>query len=469
MTISSRLGWASAFFIAVALFYAPLAYGCTRPEMLPTLFALLAVAIVTGAISFVIDRGWRAVPKTPILCVTLILIQGWWMTLNPVFTSVVPANGGFVDTTTESIQRTSFDSMLVITFLLPTFLVLCHLFVRPDLRRFLLLATALSGVLISVIGITFKLSGPNLMHHFWKPEESDWNTFAFYRYHGNAGAFLNLAWPIILVFTRRAYAPTVPVAKKILWTFCSLACGSALILNASKAALIIGLVILPWPFLTRLTRLGWKPLVLLGALTLLLIAGGLFASSKLAWEAAFQRLSNAREVSGAVEGRWSDYQTDLDGIPAAGAFGIGPGLFKLAFPYQMSPMRNVGPSVRDYAHEDYLQTALEWGWFGTTWWTVLVAGGLYRAIRTYRRRELFESKTERHLLLGTILGVCGTLAHAFVDFPLQIASIRLFFLLLLALCWVSPQLLTPPTKSATQRKRFRLPIPSPELIKASPR
>ena len=123
-------------------------------------------------------------------------------------------------------------------------------------------------------------------------------------------------------------------------------------------------------------------------------------------------------------------------------------------------MRNVGVGVRDYAHEDYLQTVLEWGWLGTVWWTLLVAGGLYRAIRTYSQRELFASKTERHLVLAAILGVCGTLAQSLVEFPLQVASLRLFFLVLLALCWASPQLLTMPPKEPSTRRRYRLPIPA---------
>src|SRR6202020_608324 len=95
----------------------------------------------------------------------------------------------------------------------------------------------------------------------------------------------------------------------------------------------------------------------------------------------------------------------------------------------------------------------------TLWWTLLVAGGLYRAIRTYARRELFPSKTDRHLVLGAILGVSGTLVHALIDFPLQVPPIRLFFLFLLALCWASPRLLTTPPQAAS-RKRYRLPIPA---------
>ena len=129
--------------------------------------------------------------------------------------------------------------------------------------RFILLAAAISGTLISIIGIVLKISGEPLMLYVWRPADIDWNDFALYRYHGNAGAFLNLAWPLILVFTRRAYTPTFGYVEKIVWTFASAACASALFLNASKAALVIGLLILPWPFLTRLMRMKRKSFIIL--------------------------------------------------------------------------------------------------------------------------------------------------------------------------------------------------------------
>ena len=467
MNFSSRIAGASAFFLAVALFYAPLAYGCTRPETLPMLFALLIASIVAGVISFAANRRWPDIPRLVLVCVTAILFQGWWMTCNPVFPSLVSANGGVLNTTLEYIRRFSFDSMVVTSLTLGAFVVLCEIFGNANLRRFILLAAAISGILISVVGIVLKLSGEPLMHYFWKPSDMDWNDFALYRYHGNAGAFLNLVWPLILVFTRRAYTPTVSYIKKLVWTLCTLACAAALFLNASKAALVIGLLILPWPFLTKLTRLKAKVLFILGAVTLFFIVCGLVVTSHLAQEAAFERMTNAPDFSASFDGRVAAYHDYVNALPEAGWFGFGPGLFKIAFPYQLSPMRNVGAAVHDYAHEDYLQTVLEWGWFGTLWWTLLVAGGLYRAIRTYLQRELFPSKTERHLVLAAILGVCGTLAQALIDFPLQIPSTRLFFLVLLALCWASPQLLTEPPEDATPRRRYRLPIPSDELIKAS--
>jgi hypothetical protein len=467
VNISSRIIAISAFFIAVAMFYAPLAYGSTRPEMLPPLYALLLAAMVTGAIGFFVERRWPPVPRTVRFCMAALLLQGWIMTFFPSFPSLASANGWTVFATMDRVYKLSFNSMVLTTLLLGTFALLCDLLGHVNTRRLILLAAATAGALISVIGIVLKISGEPLMLYFWRPKDIDWNDFAFFRYHGNAGAFLNLAWPLILVFTRRAYTPTFGYAQKIVWTLASAACASALFLNASKAALVIGLLILPWPFLSRLMRLKRKTFIFLAAGFLLLVVAGLVLSSLLSKEAAFQRMTNTYDVNASFDGRIDAYRQYLDTVPEVGAFGMGPGLFQVAFPYQLSAMRNVGAAVRDYAHQDYLQTVLEWGWVGTIWWTIIVAGALYRAIWTYQQRDLFVSKTERHLVLAAILGVCGTMAESMLDFPLQVPSVRLYFLVLLALCWVSPRLLTEPWADP-KRIRYRLPIPA-YLFKTSSR
>jgi hypothetical protein len=400
--------------------------------------------------------------------VAALLLQGWWITWNPVYPALVSGNEGVMNL--ENIRRLSFNSMSITSFLLAAFVVLCGLFSHANLRRYILMAVAFSGALVSVIGIALKLGGEPLMRLVWKPADIDWNDFALYRYHGNAGAFLNLAWPLILVFTRRAYTQTGSYLRKIIWTLCSTACATALFLNASKAALVIGLLILPWPFVTRLKRLKGKSMVLLAVGTALLVAGLSILSSMLAQDAAFQRMTSEADFSSSANGRIEAYQQYADAVPAVGFLGLGPGLFKIAFPYQMSSLRDVGnPDVHDYAHEDYLQTALEWGWLGAFWWFLLIAGGLYRAIKSYSRRELFTSKTEHRLVLAAILGVAGTLTQALIDFPLQVTSIRLFFFVLLAFCWASPKLLATPPKKHSHRKHFRLPIPSDELLKTSSR
>jgi hypothetical protein len=462
------MAWASTFFMVVALFYAPLAYGCTRPEMLPPLYVLLLACLVTGIASFMADGAWPALPKLPSICMAGILIQGWWLTWQPTFPALAsPESSSLVDTTLENIRRLSFDSMLLTTACLGAFFVLCGLLSQPCLRRFILLAAATSGVLICLIGDALKLTGEPLMRYFWNAPDIYWNDFAFYRYQGNAGAFLNLVWPLILVFTRRAYTPTNRVSRKIFWMIASLACAGGLFLNASKSALVIGLLILPWPFLTRLLRMKTRNFALLGAFALLVIVSALLASARLVEGTAFQRMTNANEVSASFGGRVGAYRQFINAVPQVGLVGVGPGLFQLAFPYQTSPLGNITVGLREYAHEDYLQTVLEWGWLGTLWWTLLVAGGLYQAFKTHAQRELFASKTERHLLLAGIVGVLGTLAESLIDFPLQIASIRLFFMVLLALCWISPQLLTKPRPSSTPFRRYRLPIPEDLAVTTS--
>ena len=464
MTLSSRFSGISAFFLGVALFYAPLAYGCTRPDMLPTLYILLGLSIAAGVVGFACRGRWPHIPKTVLFCFAALMIQGWWMTAHPVLASMISDNGGIANESMDDLRQLSFNSMLMTTVLLGAFVVLCDTLGDPGSRRFLLLCVAASGTLIAIIGVVLKIVGQPLMQYIWKPVEIYWNEFALFHYHGNAGAFLNLAWPLILVFTRRAWGANTFIGKRIVWTIAALACGSALFLNASKAALAIGLLILPWPFSSGLKRLQSKTLFFAGLASVLILALVLFGSSQLVHEAAFQRITDTREISDSIGGRWVSYAQYLQVIPSVGWFGIGPGLFQVAFPYQASAFRNVGVGIREYAHQDYLQTTLEWGWLGTVWWTLLVAGGLYRAFRTYAQRERFPSRTDRHLLLGAVLGVLGTLTHALFDFPLQIASIRLFFLVLLALCWASPRLLAPPPRDP-KRIRYHIPVPPKDYYK----
>ena len=464
MKLSSRFTGISAFFFGVALFYAPLAYGCTRPEMLPTLYIMLGLGVVTGLLGLLGRGRWPDIPKTVFVCFAAVMFQGWWMMADPVLPPMIPDNGGLIDTSIDSLSLLSFNAMLMVTLTLGAFLVLCDMLVDPEWRRFVLMSAAVSGTLVCLIGVFLKIPlGTPLMRHIWGSDDNSWNGFAFYHYHGTAGAFLNLVWPLILVFTRRAYEiKEIKLPTRVIWTVASFLCGLALFLNASKASLAIGLLILPWPFSTGLKRMESRKLLFLAFIAVAVLAIMLAASSHLAHEAAFKRMTNAGDVSESVSGRWDAYQQYIDDVPEAGLFGIGPGLFQVGYPYQTISFRNYDPSVRQFAHEDYLQTTLEWGWVGTVWWTLLVVGGLWRAFHAYAQRDRFQSRTDRHLVLACILGVVATMIHALFDFPLQIASVRLFFLLELALCWAAPTLLAP-LLSKVKSVRHLFTIPPPDV------
>lgn len=400
--------------------------------MLPPLFALLGLATFLDFSNCLYERRWPQLPRWVLVASILILLQGWWQ-VN--YSTFITSSGS------ESAHRRAVDSMTTTTFLLGAFWALCDLVRNRKLLRMLVYGAIGVGVLVSLIGIVLKLESRDVLALIWTPAEMNWNNFAFYKYHGNAGAFLNLVWPLTLVFARRAFERPTGMPVQLMWALGAIISGLAFFFNASKAALVIALLILPWPFWTSLKQMERSRLALLMIGGLLLIGGASVLSLGMAKETAFQRLTEVSNVSISAQGRWDAYGQYLDYLPNVGLGGIGPGQFSLAFPYQDSPLGNIEEGLREYAHEDYLQTLIEWGWCGALWWALLIFGGLYRAWSVYRRRQEFSSKTDRHLLLGCMIGIGGVLVHALFDFPLQVASIRLFFFLLLAICWSSRSLL----------------------------
>ena len=72
-------------------------------------------------------------------------------------------------------------------------------------------------------------------------------------------------------------------------------------------------------------------------------------------------------------------------------------------------------------------------WLGALFWSVLIFGGIARGVIRY-----FQKRTPvslRWLLLCSLLALGGTFAQAWIDFPLQIASIQLYVVVLLGICW----------------------------------
>jgi hypothetical protein len=88
-------------------------------------------------------------------------------------------------------------------------------------------------------------------------------------------------------------------------------------------------------------------------------------------------------------------------------------------------------------HEDYLQTALEWGWLGSALWALLFFGGIVVGIRSYKQYAPDWAPRRRLLQPLVIIALIGVALHAIIDFPLQIASIQLYVTTYLGLCWGS--------------------------------
>ncbi|MDQ3026397.1 MAG: O-antigen ligase family protein [Pseudomonadota bacterium] len=112
-------------------------------------------------------------------------------------------------------------------------------------------------------------------------------------------------------------------------------------------------------------------------------------------------------------------------------FGSGPGSFYVTFPrYRPETIVN----FYDYAHNDYAQITAESGLIGIGllgWLVVLTLGVALRA-QWVRRDPLM-----RGMSFACIMGVTAILIHSWVDFNLQIPANAVFFMVLLALGWIS--------------------------------
>jgi O-antigen ligase len=110
------------------------------------------------------------------------------------------------------------------------------------------------------------------------------------------------------------------------------------------------------------------------------------------------------------------------------------------------------------AHQDYLQTVIEWGWVGTFFWALLLVPPLVFLLRAALRSPRSAKRTFEGYRIGwadhlgaflkgvpdssdPCIAAAGATAflltalHALVDFPMQIASIQLYFLTIAALGW----------------------------------
>ena len=126
-------------------------------------------------------------------------------------------------------------------------------------------------------------------------------------------------------------------------------------------------------------------------------------------------------------------------LPDAGLWGFGPGTFSITFPHYTEFL---GPRIEGmwrFAHQDYLQAIIEWGFIGAAVLGAIFARG---AVRAFKGSSIAgASDSERTLRFATGLALLGIALHAVIDFPLQMACLQLYVVCLLAIA------ISPPPKS----------------------
>ncbi len=427
--------------MAMALFFAPLGYGAATPLTLAILDGLLASSFLAWVILLVVQKR---VPRPPLLCVGCVLflaILGSLHWANPrsvhyevfwVFNDL----DGHIPWLPGTVDRAATQPVVSHLFvLLLAFLVLLDATSVSTCRWLLLRVLALSGFVIALVGISQKAGGAESM--LWStPQQSGALFFGAFRYHANAASFLNLSWLAALAVWLRSRDNESNGLGSSLWATVLLVTVIGVFVNTSKAGQmlgVVGLIIAAIRF--RRNFLAGTSSRVVTVLSIAVCVGVIGIALLPSVVTSFDRWSGLISKN-QFAGRLQAYELCLKMLPDSGWFGFGPGTFRLIFPfYREGADDALGPFFWYHAHQDYLQTLIEWGYLGmAAWLTIFVGGGIRgtRAVLGARRHEIAESSVSCSLLAVFIV-----LLHGGVDFPFQIPAIQLQVAVYLAMLWTA--------------------------------
>ena len=433
--------WLFLFVLA----WAPWAYGSTRDWTLPVFNWLLA-AVATLWFAGLLARRARPVVHPILLASALFLIaQGWFMIWNAPFfydrtaLEFVPvqsfwrAGPGALDTVD------AIPMMARITGLLIAMCFVCDLSRRPVWRRRIWVTIGLVAVSLIAFGLGRKVMGLELASEEAGPRGRPFETsFALYLYRGNAAAFINLVLPLVAGLATVAFSRFGTALERAVWPAAVLLCIAGATVTASKIGMVITAAILLILAAWEIRRLFQRHAISLvqtaaaGLVAVLLIA----AAVTFGWHRAKLELARLPGLAGddSFQDRMLAAEVCLRMMPDAGLWGMGPGNFAIAFPHYTEYLGDRLFGIWQFAHMDYMQTAVEWGWVGAAIWSIILFGGIIRGFFTYGRSgELL--RPDRTLLFTAAIALAGIAAHAAVDFPLQIASLQLYTATCLGLAW----------------------------------
>jgi hypothetical protein len=454
--------------LLAALVFAPWAYGCTRPWAIEALNVMTLTVTCTWIAGCIVRRTRPRIPIVLLAAASFLLLQGWWMILNAryaydrsVFQFVpVPcfwANGpGVVD------RVDAIPAMLRITGLLGIICFVGDLVQRPRWRTRVWWTIALTGASIALYGLALRVSGAVMVNQ--RGEVID-RFFAGYRYHGNAGAFINLVLPAIAGLAIVAFGKSGSNSQRALWLPCLIVCLAGAVAAASKAAMVVT-AFLALAFAIRQTVVTFNQqnglpsirVVILGSLALVAIG---IATVGIGSGAAGEKWINTGQIGESWEGRWLCYGACVRMLGDSGAWGFGPGNFMITFPHYTAYLGERIRGIWMFAHEDYLQTLIEWGWVGAGVWAVTFFGGMMELGRNYLKSKRFLSAEDRIFLFASFLALLGVATHALVDFPLQIASLQLYAATYLGAAWGSGQMVKGVETGRLQRGQRATQMPTP--------
>jgi hypothetical protein len=439
-------GWfqaAARVLLLGLLIEAPWAYGSTRFWTMEVLNAGGWACLGLHAVGLVLEGRRPAWPRWPVLLLGLLLAETAWMVFNArsyhddFFDEFVALAPPFPALPGSWDRGATWFYLQRQTALAGIFLVAADTTSRLGWKRAVRAALGGTGASLAVYGLAQRaLGAPSI---FWLPENNGTSFFGAYRYHANAGAFLNLVWPMLVFLTVRSFWSTRADVARAVWSSALFLTLVGCVVNVSRAAMVVTVVLLALaalgsrPFLRRsVAVVPWGKI----ALGVALVAG--FVTLLLNHGVA-SRTVDRWEILGAYidhDQRLLAYESAMRMLPQAGWFGFGAGTFSAVFPIYTASLNGELIGFWKFAHEDYVQSVAEYGYAGAVLWGALLFGSMGRAFFLAARVDLRTSDRLEYGVAG--LALLGVALHGLVDFPLQIASIQVYVMVWMALVWASP-------------------------------
>jgi hypothetical protein len=303
----------------------------------------------------------------------------------------------------------------------------------PARLRRLLWVLAVNGGLLGAEGIAQRLEGSGRLLFLVKPHVNPGadTQFGPYAYRSNAAQYFNLLWPVCLGFwwtLNRSFASR-GAAHHLLLFFSAIMAACPIISTSRGGALVtVGIIalaaffLLATHFLLAAHRQRDRPT---RRVTLVCLA--LFFSSALAlgfalgWKTLKPRMDH---ISEDVQIRLRMYDVARPMAEDYPLFGTGPGTFETVFQLYRPSEGTYWPAQ---LHDDWLETRITFGGLGSA----LIALAFIAAVLRWFARGGIHGGRRFTILIW--LALVGCLVHARYDFPFQIYSIVLLFLVLCAI------------------------------------
>src|SRR5438132_1642567 len=241
---------AARWIFFAALIYTPWAYGGTTSASIQVINWLLLAAFILWIVELAVS-GRRPVFPRLLLFLTVALVGlGTWMAVNATsiydsdFHTFVPLRN-FAPPLAGSV-----DYAISAAWMMRGALLLFAILFVVDLsqsNRWLLRLWFTIGLVagsIAFLGLLQKATGAQMI--FWQtaPPWGATTFFATYYYHGNAGAYLNLVWPLTAGLAVRAFTTPSHPAMRAMWVSVLIVTPAAVLANTSRMAQLIALLLL---------------------------------------------------------------------------------------------------------------------------------------------------------------------------------------------------------------------------------